>query len=163
MWPDSSSCAAVISFDFDAEEVWIGEDPANAHRPGTLSQGTYGAKVAVPAILAMLDELDIRASFFIPGRVAERHPYRVEQIIAAGHEVERRQQANAAADARRAEIRERLSRLTCPICDGHSFDQQMSREDSQMGFTTFRMQLLICRECSYVLHFAQGQSWFVPG
>jgi peptidoglycan/xylan/chitin deacetylase (PgdA/CDA1 family) len=87
MWPDQHSCAAVISFDFDAEEVWIGEDPANAGRPGTLSQGTYGAKVAVPAILRILDELDIRASFFIPGRVAERHPYRVEQIIAAGHEV----------------------------------------------------------------------------
>ncbi len=88
----------------------------------------------------------------------------IEQAeIAAGHEVERRQQAAAAVDARKAEIRERLSRLTCPICDGHSFDQQISREDSQMGFTTFRMQLLICRECSYVLHFARGQSWFVPG
>jgi peptidoglycan-N-acetylglucosamine deacetylase len=87
MWPDAAACAAVISFDFDAEEVWIGEDPANADRPGTLSQGTYGAKVAVPAILAMLDRLAIKASFFIPGRVAERHPQRVEQIIAAGHEV----------------------------------------------------------------------------
>ena len=85
MWPDSASCAAVISFDFDAEEVWIGEDPANADRPGTLSQGTYGAKVAVPAILDMLKRLEITASFFIPGRVAERHPQRVEQIIAAGH------------------------------------------------------------------------------
>ena len=87
MWPESKICAAVISFDFDAEEVWIGENPENAQRPGTLSQGTYGAKVAVPAILAMLDRLDITASFFIPGRVAERHSAQVAQIIAAGHEV----------------------------------------------------------------------------
>jgi peptidoglycan/xylan/chitin deacetylase (PgdA/CDA1 family) len=87
MWPESKTCAAVISFDFDAEEVWIGENPENAQRPGTLSQGTYGAKVAVPAVLAMLERLDITASFFIPGRVAERHPTQVAQIIAAGHEV----------------------------------------------------------------------------
>jgi peptidoglycan-N-acetylglucosamine deacetylase len=87
MWPESKKCAAVISFDFDAEEVWIGENPENAERPGTLSQGTYGAKVAVPAILAMLEGLGIRASFFIPGRVAERHTAQVQQIIAAGHEV----------------------------------------------------------------------------
>jgi len=87
MWPESKTCAAVISFDFDAEEVWIGENPENAQHPGTLSQGTYGAQVAVPAILAMLERLDITASFFIPGRVAERHPTQVAQIIAAGHEV----------------------------------------------------------------------------
>ena len=52
MWPDGARCAASFTFDFDAEEVWIGEDPENAHRPGVLSQGTYGAKVAVPALLA---------------------------------------------------------------------------------------------------------------
>lgn len=77
----------VVSFDFDAEEVWIGEDPANAHKPGVLSQGSYGAKVAVPLLLGLLGRLDIRASFFVPGRVAERYPSRVEEILAAGHEV----------------------------------------------------------------------------
>ncbi len=86
-WPDGRRAATVISFDFDAEEVWIGEDPANADRPGVLSQGTYGAKVALPAVLGLLERHGIRASFFVPGRVAERHPGRVEQILAAGHEV----------------------------------------------------------------------------
>jgi peptidoglycan/xylan/chitin deacetylase (PgdA/CDA1 family) len=76
-----------FTFDFDAEEVWIGEDPANADRPGVLSQGTYGAKVAVPLILALLERHEIRATFFVPGRVAERHPGRVREILAAGHEV----------------------------------------------------------------------------
>jgi peptidoglycan/xylan/chitin deacetylase (PgdA/CDA1 family) len=76
-----------FTFDFDAEEVWIGEDPANAERPGVLSQGTYGAKVAVPLILALLERHGIRATFFVPGRVAERHPERVREILAAGHEV----------------------------------------------------------------------------
>jgi peptidoglycan/xylan/chitin deacetylase (PgdA/CDA1 family) len=76
-----------FTFDFDAEEVWIGDDSANAGRPGVLSQGTYGAKVAVPLILELLARRDIRATFFVPGRVGERHPERVREIVAAGHEV----------------------------------------------------------------------------
>ncbi len=87
MWPNGATSAAVVSFDFDAEEVWIGEDPKNAQRPGTLSQGTYGAKVAVPRVLDLLDRLSITATFFVPGRVAERYPDRVREIISAGHEI----------------------------------------------------------------------------
>jgi peptidoglycan-N-acetylglucosamine deacetylase len=82
-----TGCDAVLTFDLDAEEVWIGEDPANAARPGVLSQGTYGPKVAVPLLLDLLRRLDLPATFFVPGRVAERHPARVEEILAAGHEV----------------------------------------------------------------------------
>jgi peptidoglycan/xylan/chitin deacetylase (PgdA/CDA1 family) len=86
-WPGGARGAVAFTFDFDAEEVWIGEDPDNADRPGVLSQGTYGAKVAVPAILEMLERQALPATFFIPGRVAERHPERVRDIVAAGHEV----------------------------------------------------------------------------
>lgn len=85
--PEGTACAFVVSFDFDAEEVWIAEDPANASRPGVLSQGLYGAKVGVPLILRMLETLGMPATFFVPGRVAEQHPDRVRQILAAGHEV----------------------------------------------------------------------------
>ena len=52
-----------------------------------LSQGTYGAKVAVPLILELLERHGLRQTFFVPGRVAERHPERVREILAAGHEV----------------------------------------------------------------------------
>jgi peptidoglycan-N-acetylglucosamine deacetylase len=87
MWPDRMRAAAAFTFDFEAEEVWIGDDPENANRPGVLSQGTYGAKVAVPQILELLRRHDLRATFFIPGRVAERYPERVREIIADGHEI----------------------------------------------------------------------------
>jgi len=70
MWPDGMRAAAAFTFDFDAEEVWIGDDPENENRPGMLSQGTYGAKVALPLILELLRRHDLRATFFIPGRVA---------------------------------------------------------------------------------------------
>jgi peptidoglycan/xylan/chitin deacetylase (PgdA/CDA1 family) len=52
-----------------------------------LSQGTYGAKVAVPLILEMLERRGLRQTFFVPGRVGERYPGRVKEILAAGHEV----------------------------------------------------------------------------
>jgi peptidoglycan-N-acetylglucosamine deacetylase len=86
-WPDGKRFAVSFTFDFDAEEAIIAEDPANAERPGVLSQGTYGAKVAVPWILELLAATGVTATFFIPGRVAERHPSRVQQIVDAGHEI----------------------------------------------------------------------------
>lgn len=86
-WPEGHSFGATISFDFDAEEVWIGENPENASKPGVLSQGTYGPKRAVPLILDILEKHGVRASFFVPGKDAERHPEVVRSIIAAGHEI----------------------------------------------------------------------------
>jgi peptidoglycan/xylan/chitin deacetylase (PgdA/CDA1 family) len=87
MWPEGKGFAVAFTFDFDAEEAIIADDPANADRPGALSQGTYGAKVAVPLLLELLASKRVKATFFIPGRVAEHHPSRVEAIVAAGHEV----------------------------------------------------------------------------
>ena len=86
-WRRGSRSAFALTFDLDAEEVWIGADPANAGRPGVLSQGAYGPKVAVPLLLDLLDRLQLPATFFVPGRVAERYPDRVRQIVAAGHEL----------------------------------------------------------------------------
>src|ERR1051325_5755076 len=76
-----------LTFDFDAEEVWISTDPANAGRPGVLSQGHYDARVAVPLLLELLARHAVRATFFVPGKVAERYPERVREILAGGHEV----------------------------------------------------------------------------
>jgi peptidoglycan/xylan/chitin deacetylase (PgdA/CDA1 family) len=88
-WPDGARIAVNLTFDFDAETLWLSRDPANAKRPGTLSQGTYGAKVAVPKIVELLHEsgLDGKATFFVPGWTAERHTSRVELILKHGHEV----------------------------------------------------------------------------
>jgi peptidoglycan-N-acetylglucosamine deacetylase len=86
-WPDGYRAAAAFSFDLDAEEVWIGEDPANRDRPGVLSQGTYGPKVAVPLILDLLERHRVRATFFVPGVNVQRHRTAVQAIVAAGHEL----------------------------------------------------------------------------
>jgi peptidoglycan/xylan/chitin deacetylase (PgdA/CDA1 family) len=86
-WPDGRGSAAAFTFDLDAESGWIAMDPANAQRPGLLSQGVYGPRVAVPLILDLLDRHGIRATFFVPGVVAEGYPEAVEPIVAAGHEL----------------------------------------------------------------------------
>ncbi|MGB6009274.1 polysaccharide deacetylase family protein [Castellaniella sp.] len=86
-WPHAAQCAVQFTFDFDAETNWISRDPKNLKHPGTLSQGTYGAKVGVPKVLELLREEGLKATFFVPGWVAEHRTERVEQILAAGHEV----------------------------------------------------------------------------
>lgn len=81
------TAAIAYTFDFDAEEVWIGEDPVNSRRPVVLSQGEYGARVGLGAVLEVLRRTEVTATFFIPGRVAQRHPAGVDRILAQGHEV----------------------------------------------------------------------------
>ena len=86
-WPNGAKCAAMITYDFDAETLWTSRDAKNKGRPGVLSQGRYGAKVGVPKILEMLSEEDVKATFFVPGWVCENHTERVEMILKQGHEV----------------------------------------------------------------------------
>lgn len=86
-WPNGARCAVMLTFDFDAETLWLSRDPANAKRPGTLSQGVYGGRRAVPELLAILREEGLPATFFVPGWTAERWTDRVEAILADGHEV----------------------------------------------------------------------------
>ena len=77
--------------------------------------------------------------------------------------VARNTQARADQMAELEEAKRRVANLTCLVCEGSSFDTQTSREDSQWGMSTFRMKLLICRRCGYVMQFYLGASLFVPG
>jgi peptidoglycan-N-acetylglucosamine deacetylase len=86
-WPAGHRSAAAFTFDLDAEEVWLVDEVDAAHRPGVLSQGAYGPRVAVPRILELLRRYEVPATFFVPGRVAERYPTVVEAVLASGAEV----------------------------------------------------------------------------
>ena len=86
-WPNGARCAVMLTFDFDAETLWISRNPANINRPGILSQGKYGAQVGVPKILEVLRDFGIKATFFVPGWTAEKHTDKVEAILKDGHEV----------------------------------------------------------------------------
>jgi peptidoglycan/xylan/chitin deacetylase (PgdA/CDA1 family) len=85
--PRSAASSVCFTFDVDAEEVWLADDPENARRPVALSQGSYGPRVGLALILEILARHDIVATFFFPGRVAEAYPGAVESVLAAGHEI----------------------------------------------------------------------------
>lgn len=86
-WPNGARCAAMLTFDFDAETLWLSRDPGNADKLGTLSQGEYGARRGVPKILELLRDEGLKATFFTPGWTVETHPEAVDAILSDGHEV----------------------------------------------------------------------------
>jgi len=83
-----------------------------------------------------------------------------EQTYAASQRAEEKYTQDMAA---MAAVQQKVQNLTCLVCGGTNFDKQISREDSRMGYTTFRMDMRICVRCGFVMQFSQGQSWFVPG
>ena len=85
MWPDSCKCAIAMSFDLDAETLWMEEYPKLS--PSYLSRGEYGIRVGLPRILELLNKYDITSTFFVPGYVIEKYSDAVEKIIQAGHEI----------------------------------------------------------------------------
>ena len=86
-WPEGRRAAVSFTFDFDAESVWLAMDPVNLERPGVLSVGRYGAKVAMPLLLDLLARHGVTATFFVVGRNAELYPDRIAAILAGGHEI----------------------------------------------------------------------------
>jgi len=56
-----------------------------AHRLSRVSERTYGLRAGLPRILAVLDEFGVRATFYVPGVTAERHPDEIAAL--SRHEV----------------------------------------------------------------------------
>src|SRR6266850_2043586 len=87
-WPEGKQSAAVLSFDFDAESGFLFREPEKAKRSlGDLEERRFGPRVGVDRILALLDRLKLRASFFIPGWTVENHLAPSKRIRDAGHEI----------------------------------------------------------------------------
>ena len=86
-WPARKTSCLFLSFDFDAETAWFDGDASEWNKQVRLSHGGYGARIGVPKILELLKELDLKATFFIPGWTAEAHTAVCEEILKDGHEV----------------------------------------------------------------------------
>ena len=86
-WRDGAQCAVMLTFDLDAETLWLAGSLERRERIGLLSQGAYGARVGVPLILHTLRRYELKATFFVPGWVAEHHPDVVAAIVDQGHEI----------------------------------------------------------------------------
>lgn len=84
LWPAGSRSACAFTFDLDAESLWLAR---GIEEPVALSQGRFGPAEALPRILEILRARGIRATFFIPGWVADHHPDALRAVLEHGHEV----------------------------------------------------------------------------
>lgn len=73
-----------LSFDFDAMSLWGAMGQTS---PTPLSRGEFGARVAVPRILALLAEAGTNATFFVPGHTIDTYPELCRRILSEGHEI----------------------------------------------------------------------------
>ena len=87
IWPGNTQCVAMLGFDVDGVSSWLNRNPDHANLPSLMSMAEYGPSVATPRILDLLDSHSIKASFYVPGYVAETHVSLVEDIARRGHEV----------------------------------------------------------------------------
>ena len=86
-WPDNKRIAVMMAFDLDAETMRTTRGDGNHDHITNLSRGAYGPKQGVPRILDMLDVYGVKATFFIPGVIAEHYPLVVKEISRRGHEI----------------------------------------------------------------------------
>ena len=86
-WPDGVRAAACITFDVDAESPILVEHPESADWLDVMTHQAYGARTGIARLLRMLDRIEVRATFFIPGYSAERWPAICRAIRDAGHEI----------------------------------------------------------------------------
>jgi peptidoglycan/xylan/chitin deacetylase (PgdA/CDA1 family) len=76
-----------LTFDVDAEAGLGAALAAHRHRLSALSEREFGVRRGLPRILEMLGEHRLRATFYVPGATALRHPEAIRAIVEAGHEI----------------------------------------------------------------------------
>lgn len=87
-WPDNKKVAVALSFDFDGESPFLWQNRnKNWSGIGEYEHRKFGPRQGIYRILDLLDEQNIKASFYVPGFVARKYPQAVKQINNRGHEI----------------------------------------------------------------------------
>ncbi len=85
-WPGDRQVAVALTFDLDAELVWLSQP--DAATPAELSRGRFGVRAGLPRVLDLLDRHEVPATFFMAALILELHPGAVEAIRSRGrHEI----------------------------------------------------------------------------
>lgn len=74
----------LLTFDLDGETAYEEISPGI---PYWVTQGGYGPRKGVYRIMDLLDEYNIKGTFCVVGKTAERYPEAVEEIVNRGHEL----------------------------------------------------------------------------
>ncbi len=88
-WPCGKRIAVMVTFNYDAEFLRISRAQSKGKTIGftDFSRGQYGPDEGLARCLDMLDITGIKATFFVPGIVAETYRPTVEEIHRRGHEL----------------------------------------------------------------------------
>ena len=88
-WPDGKRIAVMVTFDYDAEFLRISRAKSKGTAIGftDFSRGQYGPHEGLARCLDMLDTMNIKSTFFVPGAVIETYRDTVEEIHRRGHEL----------------------------------------------------------------------------
>lgn len=88
-WPGQYRSATLISIDVDAESplLWRLRNEPDKRYLAEHEQRQHGVRRGLAGILDVLHQHEVRATFFVPGLVAELHPELVPMFVARGHEV----------------------------------------------------------------------------
>jgi peptidoglycan/xylan/chitin deacetylase (PgdA/CDA1 family) len=87
-WPEGYRSAALLTFDIDGVVGFEGSAVGSlANRPSVRSLAEYEPAIAIPRILEWLQQEQLSATFFVPGRMAEIAPESVRNIVNHGHEI----------------------------------------------------------------------------
>jgi peptidoglycan-N-acetylglucosamine deacetylase len=76
-----------LTFDVDAEAGLGAALDAHGDRLSTLSEREFGIRRGLPRIVELLAEHGMRATFYVPGATAQRHPEAIGALVEAGHEI----------------------------------------------------------------------------
>ena len=88
-WPEGKTSAVLLSVDVDAESpfLWSMRDTGVPDRIAGLEIRNFGPRTGLYRLLELFNRFDVRASFYVPGYVAEMNPEILPAIVESGHEI----------------------------------------------------------------------------
>ena len=82
-WPDGARIAVNMTADFDAMLLrrLLNEPPMQ------LAKGEFGGRIGIWRLIELFDSHNIKATFFVPGRICELYPQALRAAARSGHEI----------------------------------------------------------------------------
>jgi peptidoglycan-N-acetylglucosamine deacetylase len=88
-WPEGHRGAFCFTVDVDATSpyLWSLKDEPPPRLLGQMEQRLFGPRMGIWRILDLLEQYEIKGTFFVPGIVAENHPDLLPAFVERGHEI----------------------------------------------------------------------------
>ena len=162
-WPEGKKSAVMFSFDLDGDVIWrnMSSDEPNAEKLiRARSIGQYGPNRCVDMILDLMEKYGVKATFYVPGFVAEHNPDVIRRIADAGHEMKK-----PSGSSRRLRGKSRqafVPRRETGMCARRiSYQRWASPIQAPCAVTTSRITRFLTEKNQTWLRFRQNGSWMI--